>query len=454
MSCSLNRSFLKILLLSCLAFVLPESLCAQSSGDDVEFEIVSGPKKTVSATEKRSNVRRRTRRGKTRPRRKALQGAAPLRENAVSAVVDVTQTQSDDVEFEIVSRPKPAAVDLGLKHITDDPDLEIVRTRGVKKDPKEQQSESMSRYEKEKKAYEAFKEEKMRSRKFLFYSYIPWENTINGIDARLFFTGMVVSLFYVVAMILLLIRELGSLPAVYSVQQMKELRAQGYAPVTEKEASMIVRNLWDSAAGGKILKKDELLTVTCRSELNILHSELSVAASAVPTDPDSVEKLNRISDSVNFWRTRYLVAPWINSDSGWFKRIIMGILYCGLVFYLYPRHPMFLLVIFCPLAFWTPAYLVEDRENSRIYRLLGGSLKIFGKMTSSALDTVATGEGSTVTVWKDSWGNTRHVEYNCWGTVILFGIKIAAAFFFLYLVLTLAPLIVLYGLIRNYILAR
>ena len=392
-------------------FMFPPELCA----DDEEFEIEAPVKKTSSS-------------------------------------VQQAEKEDPNVEFEIVGKQKEAAEKEEI--IKDDPNFEIVRFRTNKAQKKLNQSEAMAKYEKEKKIYDEWVREKQRPRKFLFYSYIPYDNTINGIDARLFITGMLVSVFYVLAMLAILVYELGRRPRIYSVEQMVEFRAQGYGQISERDADILAENLWKRTTGGKTVKEDDLPIIENRGELSTLAAELEAAASALPTNPESVHKLNRVSDTVNLWRTRFLVAPFISSESGWFKRILMTIIYLILVFYVYPGHPMYLLVIFCPLAFLTPAYLVDDRENSKIYRLLGGSLKIFGKMTGSAMNTLATGEGSTVTVYTNSWGNVKAVEHNYWGTIILFGLKIAVAVFFIYLVFILAPLIVLYGLIRNYILAK
>ena len=130
----------------------------------------------------------------------------------------------------------------------------------------------------------------------------------------------------------------------------------------------------------------------------------------------------------------------------------MGIFYVILLC-IYPAHPMYLLVILSPIAFWTPAYLVPVREGSLVYRMLGGSLKIFGKMTGSAFNSAANMEGATVTVYSDGYGN-KYVEHNYWGVLIIFGIKIAAALLFLYLVYVLAPFMIFYAIVRNYILAK
>lgn len=331
----------------------------------------------------------------------------------------------------------------------DDPNYEIDRTR-------KNREQLAGEYEKAKRdydqRYQEYLDEQGKVENILFFNYSPYANKINGLDARGFIILGAVSLLAVAAMLLVLVRDLGRRPPVYSVEEMADLRARGYAPATEQEAKFLVMNLWHNINCGKEPEEGRPVPVDSRGELNILAAETAIAAGSLPTDPEAVDRLNRLSDSICFWRTRYLIAPGISMDSGIVKRIFMAIVYVALLC-IYPGHPMYLLVVFSPLAFLTPAYLAESRERSFVYRMLGGSLKMFGSMTGSALAGAGRMEGATATIYRDGWGNA-YIEKNYWGVLIVFLLRIAFALFFLYLIFIIAPFIVLYAIIRNYILAK
>jgi len=402
-----------------------------AADDDVEFEIVSG---NSGSSKSRSR--------------------------------NLTVSDDNSAEFEVVASPEKSAGKKSSRKsqrygrnpadeimvdddeiITDDPDFEVVRRRLTS-------SEVNAVEEKHDAEMEAYREryrEADRIRDYFFFKYHPLHNKINGLDARLFIILFVFSLISAVIMMVIIIRELGMRPPVYSLEQMIQLRAEGYASVSENDAKSLVMNLWYNAVGGKPLH-DGAVEIGSRSELDILENEIADVASTLPTDPEAVDRLNALADSVCYWRRRYMIAPWLSVDSGLVKRIFMGIFYVILLC-IYPAHPMYLLVILSPIAFWTPAYLVPVREGSLVYQMLGGSLKIFGKMTGSALNGAASMEGASVTVYSDGYGN-KYVEHNYWGVLIVFAIKIAAALLFLYLVYVLAPFMIFYAIVRNYILAK
>lgn len=400
-----------------------------AADDDVEFEIVSN-----------------------------TSGSSKSRNRAVS--------DDDSAEFEIVASPEKSAGRKNSRYsnrygrnsaeeivvdddeiITDDPNFEVVRRRMTSKEVEAVQETHDAEMEEYQKRYQ----EADRIRDYFFFKYHPLHNKINGTDARLFIILFVFSLISAVIMMVIIIRELGMQPPVYSLEQMIQLRAEGYASVSENDAKSLVMNLWYNAVGGKPLH-DGAVEIGSRSELEILENEIATVASTLPTDQEAVDRLNTLADSVCYWRRRYMIAPWLSVDSGLVKRIFMGIFYVILLC-IYPAHPMYLLVVLSPIAFWTPAYLVPVREGSLVYRMLGGSLKIFGKMTGSAFNSAANMEGATVTVYSDGYGN-KYVEHNYWGVLIIFGIKIAAALLFLYLVYVLAPFMIFYAIVRNYILAK
>ena len=373
-------------------------------------------------------------------------GKAPAAAQAESGAGD-----GDATEFEIVGKEAAAKgrSSAGEAEIVDDPNFEIVRRRSGAEQRAADEKKETDDYERR---YQEYLRAKSEVREFLFFTYKPAENTVNGLDARVFLTLFLISLISVAAMLVLLVRELGRRPPVYSVEQMVRLRSGGFAPTSAQNAKAFVMNLWFNMTGGRELTEDEPVPVASRGELNILSEEIAIAAGALPTDPEAVGLLNRLADSVCWWKKRRLIAPGISVDSGVVKRVVMAIVYCILL-YLYRAHPMYLLVVFSPLAFLTPTYLVSAREGSLVYRALGGSLKLFGTMTGSALEGAGNMEGATATVYRTGFG-TAYVEKNYWGVLIVFLLKIAFALLFLYLVFVLAPVIVLYAVVRNYILAK
>lgn len=367
--------------------------------------------------------------------------------------ISSSKDSADEVaEFEIVSKESAAKkTSAAGEELFDVPGFEIVRRSGT--GSKSEYERKKAEYDKEKEAYDELIREKERLRNFGPFHYSPLENTINGMDARLFITLTIVSLVAVLSMLYVLIREYGFIPPVYSLEQMQELRNAGYASVSKEEADAYVNSLWHTATAGQTVKEDQYIDIDNRGDLCILSNELQITAATLPVNSSTVDKLNRIAEAICFWKKRHLVCPGISIDSGMFKRIVMAVIYVVLL-YIYVNHPMYLLVVFCPLAFWSPAYLVEKRENSWVYRMLGGSLKIFGKVTGNAFSGAANMEGASVTVYKSTWGNTAYVEHNYWGVLIVFLIKIAFALFLLYLIFMFAPFLVLYAVIRNYILAK
>lgn len=426
--------------------------CLAAAQAEDEFEIVG----QASSSRKRTS-QRKTARGTTSRR------AASSRRAGASASPQEIAPNADhggSDEFVITTGKKEAKKpsSAGGIIITDDPNFEIVQRGpgGGSYKPRDKAMREFAaakkKYDGEKAEYDRWLADAKRERNFLFFSYLPYDNTINGADARLFLTLGFVSAAAAGAMLAILVRELGRRPPVYSTEQMADLRAQGLASVSAQEAQCFVMTLWHNLTGGKVFKENEYVPFTSRSEIAVAAQETAIAAATLPVDGESVDRLNDLADAVCFWQGRRLVAPGISIDSGIVKRVIMAVIYCILL-YLYRGHPMYLLVILSPLAFLTPRYLVWSRENSVVYRMLGGSLKIFGKMLGNAAEGAGRMEGATATVYKTSSGKT-YIEENYWGVLILFALKIALACFFLWLVYLAAPLIVLYAIVRNYILAK
>lgn len=315
----------------------------------------------------------------------------------------------------------------------------------------EKQKDPQKAYEAALKKYEKWEADVKKKRKFLFYYYTPYTNEINELDARLFITLFLLSVTYSLIMLIIYIKEAGRRPPVYSAEEMKEWREEGFDIVSESEAKVYAATLWNNVAGGKQIADDDFLELESRSEISILENEMHMVARTLPTDDESIYYLNKISDSINSCKTRFMIAPWLSVSSGIFKRIVLAILYVILLF-LYPGHPMYLLVILLPVAFLTPYYLIDAREGSFVYRMLGGSLKVFGAITGDAFRGAANMEGASVTVYKG--GGATYIEHNYWGVLILFALKIALAVMLLILIYFMAPFIVLYAIIRNYILAK
>jgi len=252
----------------------------------------------------------------------STQKSAGQQNNDPGFDISTDDSSDENVSFEIVAKKQTKELDLSQRIITDDPEFEIVRTRAPKKlqngttaEKKEHVDPAISEYEKKKKIYDDYVKEKKTPRDFLFFSYIPFDNTINGIDARLFITGVLVSLFYVVFMLVVLTREIGRRPRLYSAEQMIALRNQGYGQIPEDQANQMANDLWNRVSGGKAVDDyneqtgDYLLDAGSHGEVNAVYSELEVTASALPTSEEAIAQLNRLSDSVCFWRTRALVAP-------------------------------------------------------------------------------------------------------------------------------------------------
>lgn len=413
------RRFFIICCVLIAGLCVPSALMAE---DDVEFEIVDNKK----AASKTSNDF-------------ISEG------NALGYGAD---ENDENVEFVVITKEEEKKLyDAAVKRAEavpfSDPDFYVAKVK-KQRDPKEIYNEKLAEYEK-------WEKDAQTARKFLFYYYTPYTNEINELDARLFITMMLVSIVYSIIMLRIYIREIGRRPPIYSSEEMREWRDEGFDVFPESEAKVYAATLWNNVSCGKQVSEGDFLPIESRSELSIIENEMHMVARTLPTDDDSIYYLNKISDSVNRWKTRYMIAPWLSVDSGLFKRIVLGILYVILLF-IYPGHPMYLLVVLLPMAFLTPAYLIDAREGSLVYSMLGGSLKIFGAITGDAFRGAANMEGASVTIYKG--GGSTYVEHNYWGVLILFGLKIALAIMLLILIYFLAPLIVLYAILRNYILAK
>ena len=428
-----------------------------AADDDAEFEIVS--KKSSSSTSSEDNssdfeITRKSAQAGRRSRSAARRSAVRSSRRTTSRQARPRPVRTSSRRSGKTSAPEQTespAKTLNTESL-DESDFVIVRRDEIDQaDPAYQQKlreykERYRQYEERLKEYEA---QKGKDWDFLCYHYDARDNKINGADARLFATLFIVSVIGIITMLVTLVRELGRRPPVYSVDQMRQLRAAGAAAVSSREAECFVSTLWNNATDGK---GEDGIVLSSRGEVLNLADETAQVACALPDDQESVDRLNALGDAVCLWQSRSIIAPGISLDSGIVKRIFMVIVYCTLV-YLYAPHPMFLLVLFSPLAFMTPLYLVSSREGSLVYRMLGGSLKVFGKMVGNAVEGAGRMEGATATIYETRSGNV-YIQENYWGVLIVFGLKLAFAALFLYVVYLAAPLIVLYAVVRNYILAN
>ena len=429
-----------------------------AADDDAEFEIVS--KKSASSASAGDNssdfeITRKSaqagRQSRSAARRSAVRSSRRTTSRQARPRRPVRTTSRRSGKASAAEQTESPAKTIDTESL-DESDFVIVRRDEIdQEDPAYQQKlrqyeERYRQYEERLKEYEA---QKGKDWDFLCYHYDARDNKINGADARLFATLFIVSVIGVITMLVTLVRELGRRPPVYSVDQMSQLRAAGAAAVSSREAECFVSTLWNNATGGK---GADGIVLSTRGEVHNLADETAQVACALPDDQESVDRLNALGDAVCLWQSRSVIAPGISLDSGIVKRIFMGIVYCVLV-YLYAPHPMFLLVLFSPLAFMTPLYLVSSREGSLVYRMLGGSLKVFGKMVGNAVEGAGRMEGATATIYETRSGNV-YIQENYWGVLIVFALKLAFAALFLYVVYLAAPLIVLYAVVRNYILAN
>lgn len=404
--------------------ILFACLCVPSVliAEEEEFEIVQNSKKSASASGSNANFEEI--------------GSDKLEDDSTVDFVVITKDEEKKIYADAAKRA-------AANQLFSDENFYIPKPKKVKS--------SQLIYQEQLAKYEKWEADAKTVRRFLFYYYTPYSNTINNLDARLFITLFLLSIAASVAMMIIYIREVGRRPPLFSAAEMATLRREGYDIVSEKEAKVYAATLWNNVAGGRKNAEEEIMDFESRSEIAIIENEMNMVARTLPTDDESISHLNKISDSLNFNKTRYMIAPWLSVESGIFKRIVLAILYVILLF-LYPAHPMYPLVVLLPVAFMTPYYLIDAREGSFVYSMLGGSLKMFGAITGNALSGAANMEGATVTVYKG--GGATYIEHNYWGVLILFALKIAIAIALLVLIYYLAPFIVLYAVIRNYILAK